>query len=416
MIRMDSRKRILSCIDHKEPDRVPIDLGSTNCTGISAIAYHNLKQHLGIKSGHVRVYDVIQQLAQPEYEILDLFNVDALDIGRTFESHDNDWYDIHVNNIDMQWPKWFQPRHNSDDSYDVLNSDGIVISRMTKDALVFDQTYFPSLVDYPEDYKDFYKILRKNFFVSIAPLNNIDQKGFWKILRKNTIELREQSKKAIVINYGSAFFEVGNSFRRMDKFLIDIARNPTKVERFCDYLMDFHFKSLKAICEHIGDVVDIIRIGDDLGENNGPFFNPKTFQQIFKPRMTEIFDFIKKHSSMKILFHSCGSIATLLPDLIETGIDILNPVQINARDMDPKFLKENFGDDIAFWGGGADTRNVINRQSPQEVKNHVLELLETFAPGGGYVWNTVHNILPDVPPENILAMFKAIKEFNNNYY
>lgn len=413
---MNSSQRILATIDHKEPDRVPIDLGATNCTGISAIAYYHLKQHLGIKSGHIRVYDVIQQLAQPEYEIIDQFNVDVLDIGRTFNTNYNDWYDIFVNNIDMQWPKWFQPRHNPDDSYDVLNSDGIVISRMTKDALVFDQTYFPGLDDYPKDYKDFHKMLNKNFFISIPPFSNIGQKRFWKILRENAIKLKEQSKKAIVINYGSAFFEVGNSFRRMDKFLIDIVRNPAKVEKFCDYLMEFHFNSLKAICGHIGDVIDIIRIGDDLGENNGPFFSPKIFRKIFNPRLTEICAFIKKHSSMKILFHSCGSISSILPDLIETGIDILNPVQINARDMDPKFLKENFGDDITFWGGGADTRNVINRKTPEEVKKHVLELLEIFAPGGGYVWNTVHNILPDVPPENIIAMFEALDEFNNTYY
>ena len=117
---------------------------------------------------------------------------------------------------------------------------------------------------------------------------------------------------------------------------------------------------------------------------------------------------------MKIFYHSCGSIVPLLPDLIDTGIDILNPVQINARDMDPKFLKENFGDDITFWGGGADTRNVINRKSSEEVKKHVLELLEIFFPGGGYIWNTVHNILPDVPPQNIVAMFEAIEEFNEN--
>ncbi|MFX0180551.1 MAG: uroporphyrinogen decarboxylase family protein [Candidatus Hodarchaeota archaeon] len=410
---MDSRQRILTSINHKEPDRVPVDLGATNCTGISAIAYHRLKQHLGIKSGHIRVYDVIQQLAQPEYDIIDLFKVDALDIGRTFNTNDDDWYDIHVNNIDMQWPIWFQPRHNPDDSYDVLNSDGIVISRMTRDALVFDQTHYPSLGGYPENYKDFHKTYSKNLVISIPPFSNIGQKRFWKTLRENAINLKERSKRAIVINYGSAFFEVGNSFRRMDKFLIDIIRNPAEVEKFCDYMIEFHFNSLKVICDYIGDIIDIIRIGDDLGENNGPFFSPKIYRKIFNPRLTEICDFIKRHSSMKILFHSCGSIVPIIPDLIEAGVDILNPVQINARDMDPKFLKDNFGDDITFWGGGADTRNVINRKSPEEVKNHVLELLEIFAPGGGYVWNTVHNILPDVPPKNIVAMFEAIEEFNN---
>ncbi|MFX0000915.1 MAG: uroporphyrinogen decarboxylase family protein, partial [Candidatus Hermodarchaeota archaeon] len=148
----------------------------------------------------------------------------------------------------------------------------------------------------------------------------------------------------------------------------------------------------------------------NLGENKGPSISPKIFREIFKPRITEVCNYIKKNSSMKILYHADGSIVPLIPDLIDTGIDILNPVQINARDMDPKFLKENFGDEIAFWGGVVDIRNVINRKKPEEVKKHVLELLDVFFLGGGYVWSTIHNILPDVPPQNIVAAFEAIEE------
>jgi uroporphyrinogen decarboxylase len=413
---MNSRQRVLASINHKEPDKVPVDLGSTPCTGISAIAYHNLKQHLGIRTGHTRVYDVVQQLAQPEDEILEHFKIDALDVGRTFNTKDEDWYDIHVNGIDMQWPRWFKPRHNSDDSYDVLDRDGIVISRMTKDALVFDQTHYACLDEYPKNYKDFQSIVNKSSWSLLPPppFSNISEKRFWKRLRENAINLKEKSKKVTVLNYGSTSFEFGNSFRRMDKLLVDIIRNPSKVEKLMDYIMEFSLNSLNVICGYVGDVIDIIRIGDDLGENNGPFFSPKIYRAMFKPGHTEICDYIKKHSSMKIMFHSCGSISAILPDLIETGIDILNPVQINARDMEPKFLKDNFGDDITFWGGGADTRNVINRKSPEEVKKHVLNLLEIFSPEGGYVWNTVHNILPDVPPENIVAMFEAVEEFNHH--
>jgi uroporphyrinogen decarboxylase len=413
---MNSRQRVLASINHKEPDKVPVDLGSTPCTGISAIAYHNLKQHLGIRTGYTRVYDVVQQLAQPEDEILEHFKIDALDVGRTFNTKDEDWYDIHVNGIDMQWPRWFKPRHNSDDSYDVLDRDGIVISRMTKDALVFDQTHYACLDEYPKNYKDFQSIVNKSSWSLLPPppFSNISEKRFWKRLRENAINLKEKSKKVTVLNYGSTSFEFGNSFRRMDKLLVDIIRNPSKVEKLMDYIMEFSLNSLNVICGYVGDVIDIIRIGDDLGENNGPFFSPKIYRAMFKPGHSEICDYIKKHSSMKIMFHSCGSISAILPDLIETGIDILNPVQINARDMEPKFLKDNFGDDITFWGGGADTRNVINRKSPEEVKKHVLNLLEIFSPEGGYVWNTVHNILPDVPPENIVAMFEALEEFNHN--
>jgi len=413
---MNSRERVLASINHKEPDRVPIDLGALPVTGISAIAYHNLKHYLGMNSGHIRVYDLMQQLAVPEKNVLDLFKVDILDVGSTFNTEDEDWYDIHINGYNLQFPNWFQPRHNPDDSYDVLHRDGTVIARMTKDALVFDQTYYPCLENYPETYSEFQKMASKNPWVAqvTPPFSNIGQKKFWKTLRKNAITLKEESNKVIALNLGSTSFELASSFRRLDRFLIDLVRNTSKVEKFLDFILEFFFNSLNVICGYVGDIIDIIKIGDDLGENKGPFISPKIFREIFKPRITEICDFIKKKSTMKIFYHSCGSIVPLIPDLIDTGIDILNPVQINARDMAPKFLKENFGDEITFWGGGADTRNVINRKSPEEVKKHVLELLEIFFPGGGYVWNTVHNILPDVPPQNIVAMFEAIEEFNDN--
>ncbi len=414
---MNSRERIFKTLNHREPDRVPIDLGSTTSSGISAIAYLNLKRYLGIETGNVRVYDVIQQLAQPEDDIIDLFKIDALDIGRTFNTNDEDWYDIHVNGVDLQYPKWFQPRHNPDDSYDMVHRDGTVFARMTRDALVFDQTYFPCLEGYPANYAEFQNFLSKNPWSAMPtpPFSNIGEKRFWRNLRKRAIELKQKTGKVIVLGLG-ALYEFGVSMRRMDKMLVDLIRAPEKVEKFLDLILEFYFNSLNVICHYVGDVVDIIKVGDDLGENNGPFMSPRIYRKIIKPRHIEFHDYIKKHSSMKIFFHGCGSITPLIPDLIETGIDILNPVQINARDMDPKFLKENFGDDITFWGGGADTRWVINRKSPEEVKKHVKELLGIFAPGGGYVWNTVHNILPDVPPENIVAMFEAVHEFNDENY
>ncbi len=364
----------------------------------------------------MRVYDLMHQLGQTVENLLELFKVDVLDVGRTFNTHEDDWYDIQVNGYNLQYPIWFQQRHNPDDSYDILHRDGTIIARMTKDALVFDQTYYPCLENYPETYNEFQKMNAKNPWVAqvTPPFSNIGEKRFWKTLRKNAIMLKEQSNKIVVLNLGSTSFELASSFRRLDRFLIDLIRNTSKVEKFLDFINKFFINSLSVICGYVGDVIDIIKIGDDLGENKGPFISPRIFREIFKSRITEICDFIKKKSTMKIFYHSCGSIVPLIPDLIDTGIDILNPVQINARDMDPKFLKDNFGDEITFWGGGADTRNVINRKNPEDVKKHVLEMLEIFFPGGGYVWNTVHNILPDVPPPNIVAMFEAIEEFNNN--
>jgi uroporphyrinogen decarboxylase len=171
---------------------------------------------------------------------------------------------------------------------------------------------------------------------------------------------------------------------------------------------------LKKVCAAVGDVADVIRFGDDLGTDQGPFMRPETYRDLFKERHRVLCDYVKSHSSMRTFLHSCGSIDMVIPDLIEAGFQILNPVQTNARGMEPERLKKEFGADVAFWGGGIDTRETLNRGSPSDVRRQVLDRLKVFSPGGGFVFNTVHNILPDVPPQNIIAMFDAVAEFNGS--
>ncbi len=413
---MNSRERVLAAINHKEPDKIPIDLGSTLVTGINAIAYNNLKKYLGITTGKTRIIDIVQQLAQVEDIIIDRFQIDVLGIGRVYNKKDEDWYDIDLKGNKVQFPARFHPRHNEDNSYDVVLPDGTVVLKMSEGAFYFEQCSFPFLEGYPDEISDIMPIMNK-YLGAIhvpAPFDNLQQKRFWRKLRENAIELKKISNKALTIELGCSVFEMLHTLRRIDNNLMDMVSNPSKIEKLLDKLMDFHIASLSLVCKYVGDVIDVIRIGDDLGENKGPLINPKLYRKMFKPKHAEICDYIKKHSSMKIFFHSCGSIRQFIPDLIEVGVDILNPVQINVKNMDPKELKEEYGEDITFWGGGADTRNVINRLSPKEVEKHVTELLEIFSPGGGFIWSTVHNILPDVPPENIVAMFDAIHKFNGS--
>lgn len=413
---MNSRERVLAAIDHKEPDKVPIDIGSHPSSSISAIAYYKLKKYLGMSKGKVRIYDLSQQLAIVEEEIINKFQIDAIDVGRAYNTNDEDWYDVDINGIKAQFPLWFNPTIQEDDSLEVVHSDGTVLARMSKNALVIDQTYYPYDEGYPKDMNEFLKALPKmaGFEMVSPPFDHLNEKGFWRDLRKKVKNLRKNKDKALVLSAGISFFQFGTSMKPMNKFLIDFIKKPMEVDKFLSLILEFQMVSLSMICKYLGDLVDIICIADDYGENSGPFMNPELFRQLIKPQLRKTCDYIKKNSNMKILLHSCGAISSLIPDFIELGIDILNPVQINAKGMDPKYLKENFGDDITFWGGGADTRNVINRKSPKEVKNHVMELLEILSEGGGYVWNTVHNILPDVPPENILAAVEAVHEFNEN--
>lgn len=411
---MTSRERILSAINHQEPDRVPIDFGATPSSGISAIAYNNLKKHLGIDPGPTKVYDVVQQLAEPDEDILRLFKIDVVDIGRAYSDKPSDWRDIRMADGSLaQYPAWFRPELKDDGVWYASDSSGQILAKMPPGATFFDQTFFPYIDGYPDNFKDLPLAMSKSMWATfpVPPWSKVDDENFWPDLREKTIRLKE-SGRATIIGVGCNLFEWGTFLRRMDNFLMDLIMEPEKVEALLDALMESHLQTLEKVCHWIGDVADFVKFGDDLGMQNGPFMSPETYRQLFKPRHTQLCDFAKKNSNMHTFLHSCGSIYQLLPDLIEAGFEVINPVQTNTNDMDPIRLKQEFGKDVTFWGGGIETSTVLNHGTRDEVREMVLRRLEIFAPGGGYVFNTIHNILPDVPPANIVAMFEAINEFN----
>jgi uroporphyrinogen decarboxylase len=410
---MTPRERVLASIRHEEPDILPVDLGATPSSGISAAAYHQLKEHLNM-GGHTRVYDVVQQLAQPEAEILDRFGIDAVDIGRTFNDRDEDWYDIELPyGILAQLPNWFKPAIQPDGSWDAFHADGTRIATMPVGATFFDQTCFPYVDGYPDNFAGLGEWMGKVHWSGLvhSPWDHASEADFWQQLRQRALALRENSDRALVIVAGCNLFEWGTFLRRMDNFLMDLAADQDQVERLLDALLEIHLNTLEKVCAAVGDVADILRFGDDLGTDMGPFMSPATYRKLFKPRHAALTRYVKEHSQMKTFLHSCGSIYKLLPDLIEAGYDVINPVQTNTRDMEAWRLKKEFGSDITFWGGGCDTREILNRSTPEQIKSHVRENIETLAPGGGFIFNTVHNIMPDVAPENILAMFEAIDEY-----
>jgi uroporphyrinogen decarboxylase len=413
---MTPRERVLATIRHQEPDRVAIDMGATPSSGISAIAYNRLKQHLGIHRGHTRVYDVVQQLAQPEDEILDRFGIDVVDLGRTFDTGDRDWYEVKLfDGSDAQYPSWFHPVATPDGGWRAVAPDGTEIATQLKDMNFFDQTCFPWLDDYPADIvSELPAAMSMVHWAALAhsPWDHAGDDGFWETLRANTLALRESTDRAIMVVVGCNLFEWGTFLRRMDNFLMDLVAEPEQVERLLESLMEIHLRTLEKVCKSVGDIVDVCRFGDDLGTDTGPFMAPATYRHLFKKHHTRLCEYVHKHSTMHTFLHSCGSIHALLPDLIEAGFEVINPVQTACRDMDAARLKREFGADITFWGGGADTRRILNHGTPDDVRADVLQRLEILAPGGGFVFNTIHNILPDVPPENIVAMFDAVDSYH----
>jgi len=413
---MNSKESILSAIHHQNPERVPVDLGATPSSGISLVAYQHLIKYLGKSHLKSYVYDVIQEVVQPEMELLDDFHVDVLDIGRYFNTDPSYWHELEViSGYPALYPGWFTIQKQPNGSnLGISPSSGEAIGIMPQGATFFDQLIFPYLDGFPADYSNLPEEMKRAVWggFGFTPWDWSDKPDFWQFLREKTIELKNKTDKALLLGIGCNLFEWGSFLRRLDQFLMDLLMEPHKVHALLDALMESHLATLQKTCEAVGDVIDIIKFGDDLGMINGPFFSSEIYREYFKPRHKMLCDYVKAHSSMHTMLHCCGGIYELMPDLIDAGFEILNPIQINAKDMEPERLKKEFGKDVTFWGGGCDTGRILNRATPAEVKKHVLHNLEVFSQGGGFVFTTVHNIMPDVPPENIVAMFDAVNEFN----
>jgi len=406
---MTPRERILCSIDHKQPDKVPIDMGASTVTGISAIAYNNLKKKLGISTPS-RIFDVVQQLALVDMEVIDSFGVDALDISRIFMD-DLDWYPVTLGDgSGGLYPEWFRPDQDNDGSYFMRDNEGIVMSRMPKNSNGFDQTTFPWENGYPESFDKIGEAFNSINWIAHSHNKFINIKE--EELRNRTKKFRESTDRAIVMSGGAKLLELGFFLRRMDNFLMDLLADQENLSKLLDKLMDIHLAGLESKIRAVGDNVDVIRFGDDLGMTSGPFMNLEVFRKFFKPRYKILCDYVKQNSNMKIFLHSCGSIRQFIPDLIEVGFDILNPVQTNCNGMDAKELKEEFGGEITFWGGGVDTASVLPTASPEEVRTDVLNRCEILSKNGGFIFAPIHNILAEVPPENIMAAYNAVREFN----
>lgn len=413
MSNMTSRDRVMASINHQNPDMLPMDLGSNVSAGISGQAYGKLKEYLGIIRGHTRIYDVVQQVAQPEIEVLDIIGADCLDVGRVYNIEDSDWYDVKLSNgVTAQWPSWFRPNHNEDGSYSYYDSEGTLIAKMPNNGMCFDQQCFPYKDEIPENFNDLDKAMNKVIWQKMvhSPWDHSSEKHFWEDLRERCLVLRNSTDRALMITCGCNFFEWGTFLRRMENYLMDIYEDPDWVIALNEQLLQRHLATLEKTCYYLDGIVDIVRFGDDLGMNNNMFMSLEKYRECFKPFHTKINAYVHEHSHMKTFLHSCGSIFPVIGDLIDAGFDILNPVQTSAKNMDPRKLKEEYGAHITFWGGGCNTRKVLNMGTPDEVYDYCRRMIDIFFQDGGFIFNQEHNILGDVPPQNIMAMYKAVND------
>ncbi len=409
---MTRRERVLAAIAHKEPDRVPVDLGGMRSSGIAAIAYGRLKAHMGICTGKTRVYDVVQQLAQPEPEILDFAGADVVDLGRAWLTEPSDWKDwVLPDGAPAELPSYvnFEPL---DGGWVVRSSDGTIIGAMPAGAFYLSQQCFPlnNWDGEPGILRTLAQLMEKVTWAALptAPFHKPLTLSHLAEIKRKAQHLHHTTDYAIMAGFGGNLLEWGEYLCRFDQFLIDLVEDRRKAETLLDALLEMHLTNLDKFLDAVEGCVEIVQMGDDLGTQLATVISPRTYREIFKPREKVLFERIRRRG-LHVFLHSCGSIVDILPDLIEIGVEIINPVQTSARGMEPAELKRRFGKDLTFWGGGCDTQHVLADAAPDEVARHVRERIQTLAPGGGFVFCQVHNILPNVSPENIAAMYGAVQ-------
>jgi uroporphyrinogen decarboxylase len=379
---MTSRQRVLKALNHEIPDRVPIDLGGFQ-TGIHAKAYAELIAHLGIED-EITILDPVQQLAVPCEELLERFGVDV----RYICAHGPDSFQGGIEQNERDGRLW----------HDLADEFGVVWSMPDDQQLYMDISHHPlagagirDLADYP--------------FPSGG-----DPTRFTSV-RQKALELRSETPYAISTGIGGVVYEICWYMRGLERWFTDMMDNPAFCEALLDRTLAFWIDYYTGFMAEVGDLVDVVMIGDDVGGQSGPLFSPEFYRRIVKPRQKKLVRHIKSLTKARIWYHTCGSVAEYIPDLLDNGIDILNPVQTSAERMDPAELKARYGEKLTFWGGAIDTQHVLPFATPGQIREHVRRNLEIFKPNAGYVFNNVHNIQAGVPPENIVALFDTALEF-----
>lgn len=411
---MTGAERIKAALNFEETGKVPVDFSGHRSSGISAIAYNKLRDYLGLKKKPVRVYDMVQQLAIVDEDVLDIFGVDTLEMGRAFLLDDKDWKPwVLPDGTPCEIPFYVNTSKKGNDWF-LYDDSGLEMGVQREGCLYFEQNYFPlSDRDFATDhFDDLEEQLGRQVWSGVphpgAHLPLTDEN--LKVMAEKARILQESTSRAIIGIFGGNMFEIPQMLFRMDNYLLYMAMYPEQTLQFSEKLFHLHLKNLEKWLSAVGPYIDIVLFGDDLGGQAGPLLSPEMYQAYYKPFHQKLWARAKELADVKVQLHCCGSVKMLLPDLIDAGLDAINPVQISCDQMDPKELKTEFGDKLTFWGGGCDTQSVLPNVTPSEVKEHVREQIKIFKPGGGFVFQQVHNIMANVPPENIVAMFEAVNE------
>lgn len=370
---LTSRERVIRTLNHQPVDRYPIDLGSHMSTGISAFAYWNLRHYLGLSTDSIWLPDLVQMLACVDQDIMERFHLDCILLEPRWPAPHR-WAPRAPFAFDV--PAGFKPWQNADRDWVVCQGDASM--RMPDNGYFFDGAW-------------------------LSNWGGLDEDAALALYAKEAERIYKETPYAtnfVGYSYGGGF---GAFFGGIDE-CIKMLDDPQAVLEAHEKTLEQYLRRAGKVIDRFGQYIQLITIGDDMGTQDRPMCRPSMIEQFSAPYIRRFCDFIHRNSDIKVFMHNCGSIKPLIPVLIDSGVDVLNPVQISAKNMDPCQLKAEYGDRIIFWGGGCNTQAVLPHATPVEVRANVRDLSGVFKHHGGFVFNQVHNIMGDVPPENIVAM------------
>ncbi|MBW2409651.1 MAG: hypothetical protein JRF72_07615 [Deltaproteobacteria bacterium] len=373
---MNHKERVLTALNHEEPDRVPVDLGGRQTT-FMVKTYDKFKAHIGLNDRPTNIMSHKWQTAYVDEQVLNRFSIDCRHIRPPVKTEP-------------------ELTGTEDDKITFIDEWGV--------GRIVDAGY-ASIIEYPLQTATLEDL---DAYDWPDPLEMFDYSG----IRSQALQLYNDGEYAIVGSMGSPgnIFEQSWYLRGMTEFFMDLVDNKEFAHALMSKITEIRKQNAEYFLREVGEYLDVFQLADDLAMQNGPYMSPDLYREMIKPYQIDLFKFVKSLTSAKIYYHSCGSITRLLDDLIEVGINILNPVQVTAEGMETDRLKQRFGKSLSFWGA-IDTTEILPNGTTDDVRKEVRRVIHDLAPGGGFVLSSVHNLQPDIPPENILAMFEAASRY-----
>lgn len=363
---------------------MPLDFGATVMTSIHIDAYQSMRNYLGLpQKKDIAILDKVQEIVVVDEDVEELLGVDTRGVGT------------------RPWGEFIPEIKDDKEGYTYFYDDfGIGWHKPDDGGFFYDMFYHP--------FNETLTIDEVEKFPWPDPIDPKDLPGMGERAR----HAAEVEKKAVVVkSLGPGILETTTWMLGFEKFYISTITDIDLINWILDIILEIKTAYWEQVLTVLGDYADVIVEADDLGSQNQLLFSPEVYRKHFKPRHKKLFDFIHKHTDAKLFLHCCGAIRPVIPDLIEVGVDILNPVQVSAKGMDSAELKRDFGKDLVFWGGGVDHQRVLGLGSPQDVRDDVKKRIDDLAPGGGFVFATIHNIQANDPPENIVAMWETLRDY-----